>query len=287
MPRKLGVSGLLSQDAPEGSVNTTTLPPVTLSTPLRAVPYAFIEALDVTLAKDITGSYGHHAPTMDQGVVKLCQMVYGDPLMRRKVRINETGMSGIVKSTGFFLVEELKPLGLPAGGYSPQAEYLTELIRVRKEHGIENAVKVDIVFGDGVNSVERGTESSKSVETALEEYRQYQKDAGVHTFAVSLKDGKTTINYDLMKQLSVHHDLYDEGVEDIDKVFEQILILVKSAARDATSLGRTRSLSTAELQAWIDSVPEYLKQDIVLPGYVPKPGDKIFGFGAPGSAGGQ
>jgi hypothetical protein len=277
MPRKISVSSVLTQPNPSTSVNLTTMPKVTTSLPIAAT-VSPLNPVRVSILVDKSGSYCSNEAIIDKSTDEFIHMIVNEPAIREVMLINQTVMSGFVTSTGFSLANEFKRNPLPAGGGSPYGAFLQEAMRVRTDDRIKSGLNIDILFGDGI-ATESGIDGPKANDV-LATYRDFQTTHNLHTFVVSLKNTSGShIDYDFLKKVSVKHEIYDESAKDISRAFDQIITLVKNAVKDPTSLGRTSSLNMAEFQGKLAAMPEILRPYVVPPGYVPQPGEKIFGIG--------
>jgi hypothetical protein len=249
MPRKIGVSGLLGESTASKSVNLTELPEVPKSSLMSVM--RFLKALYLAIAIDLSGSYAHKAEIIFAAIRRLIARIAADEEMRNLIHIDITGMSGIVRSTGFHLAADSPQLELPPGGGSPQGKFVVELMRVEKEQGAndKDTVRVHVIIGDGMNNDETDEYPDNKLPGVIKKYTSFQKENNLHTFVVTLKDGHTPINYDFMSALSIKHEVYDEGEGDIDRVFENIFLLMQSASRDVKTLAATKSLKLADLQS--------------------------------------
>jgi hypothetical protein len=276
MPRKISVSSVLTQPNPSESVNLTTMPKVSASILTKAITSP-LNPVRVSILVDKSGSYCSNEAIIDKSTDEFIHMIVNEPAIRDVMLINQTVMSGFVTSTGFLLANEFKRNPLPAGGGSPYGAFLQEAMRVRTDDRIKSGMNIDIIFGDGI-ATESGIDGPKATDV-LATYRDFQTKHDIHTFVVSLKNASgSRIDYDFLKNVSVKHEIYDESVKDIHRAFDQIITLVKNAVKDPTSLGRTSSLNMAEFQGKLAAIPGILHQYVVPPGYVPQPGEKIFGI---------
>lgn len=210
------------------------------------------DAIRLRWLKDLSGSVARHVETIARAEDDFVRKVLADPLLRNRLCLAATEMSGAVVSSPYMGPAEFRPPGLQAGGFSPHAAMLRSALQADAQHGVPVAATVHVVLCDGKISGE-----SLNVGQVVEEYRAAQeRDPDCHVFVVELGDAaKGEINTDFTRHLSVRHEAI--GRADIGQAFtdaaEAIFKILSNAVRAPSGdvsriIGQSASLDVSERQ---------------------------------------
>lgn len=197
---------------------------------------------NIQIALDFSGSMSAEEQNQRRGYDTCTARVAADPELRDDVYINGVIMSGFVMSSGPHPAANAVLPPLIAGGGSPHCELFRKLTIDGEVFLRENpdAVTVDVIAVDGDHN-----ETAKEMNAEIEAYRAYQAKYKVHCFVVGVT--RARLNTDVLKRISVSHEMVHMADIDWPELFDMIFALLKAGKKDPKAFESTKSLKREEI----------------------------------------
>lgn len=175
------------------------------------------------------------------------------PILNRTIDLNNSVMSGIVKSTGFLSAEKAHFPELLVGGWSPQAAWLAHAQReIEAYHTAEEPEGIIVIIvGDFVPSAKGRNREEMDAELAVQvdSFRRMQNDLKnvvVYPVPMVVDQDSDEVNWSVARRVSLSK-VPTDATTAFEEVFNAIFEGVRIAGNDFSALKRVASLDMEEL----------------------------------------